>query len=98
MPSFMPMQGVSHTMSVLRSLSNALITTFDTVGDVGSAIQKSVGMATNYIDRAATSADIIGLDSTILATTLELEKIQSELEGNVKRQALFEEVSKRFKK
>lgn len=85
-------------MSVLRSLSNALITTFDTVGDVGSAIQKTVGMATNYIDRAATSADIVGLDSTILATTLELEKVAAELEGNAKRKELFDEVSKRFKK
>jgi hypothetical protein len=94
----MIMQG-SHTMaSVLGSLSNALVTTFDTIGDVGSALQKSVGMATNYIDRQATSADIVGMDSIILSTTLELEKIQSELEGNVKRQALFEEVAKRFKK
>ncbi len=84
--------------SVLGSLSNALVTTFDTIGDVGSALQKSVGMATNYIDRQATSADIVGMDSIILSTTLELEKIQSELEGNVKRQALFEEVAKRFKK
>lgn len=84
--------------SVLRSLSNALVTTFDTIGDVGSAVQKSVHMATAYVDRAATAADMIGNESTILSVTLELEKIQSELDGNEKRQALFDEVSKRFKK
>lgn len=84
--------------SVLGSLSSALVTTFDTIGDVGSAVQKTVGMATNYIDRQATSADIVGMDSIILSTTLELEKIAAELDGNEKRRALFDEVAKRFKK
>ena len=84
--------------SVFGSLSNALVTTFDTIGDVGSAVQKSVGMATNYIDRQATSADIVGMDSIILSTTLELEKIAAELDGNDKRRALFDAVALRFKK
>lgn len=84
--------------SVLGSLANALTTTFDTIGDVGSAVQKTVGMATNYIDRQATAADIVGLDSVILSTTLELEKIAAELDGNEKRQKLFDEVSALFKK
>lgn len=84
--------------SVLKSISGALITTFDTIGDVGSAVQKSVSMATNYIDRQATAADIVGMDSIILSTTLELELIQSELDGNAKRQALFDAVALRFKK
>jgi len=93
-----PMQG-DHTMaSVLGSLANALTTTFDTIGDVGSAVQKTVGMATNYIDRQATAADIVGMDSIILSTTLELEKIAAEREGNAKRKALFDEVALRFKK
>ena len=85
-------------MSVLRSLSNAIITTFDTVGDVGSALQKSVKMATDYVDRAAIAADMMGNESTIMTVTRELEKIHAELDGNAKRQALFDEVSKRFKK
>lgn len=84
--------------SVLGSLSSALTITFDTIGDVGSAVQKTVGMATNYIDRQATSADIVGMDSIILSTTLELEKIAAELDGNAKRQALFDLVKERFKK
>ena len=93
------MQGIHTTMaSVLKSISSAIITTFDTIGDVGSAVQKSVGMATNYIDRQATSADIVGMDTIILSTTLELEKIAAELDGNVKRKALFDEVALRFKK
>lgn len=89
----------THIMaSVLKSISSAIITTFDTIGDVGSAVQKSVGMATNYIDRQATSADIVGMDTIILSTTLELEKIAAELDGNAKRKALFDEVALRFKK
>jgi uncharacterized protein YoxC len=84
--------------SVLRSISNALVTTFDTIGDVGSAVQKSVQMATNYVDRAATAADMVGNESTILSVTLELEKIAAELDGNEKRKALFDEVALRFKK
>jgi len=89
----------THIMaSVLKSISSAIITTFDTIGDVGSAMQKSVGMATNYIDRQATAADIVGMDTIILSTTLELEKIAAELDGNAKRKALFDEVALRFKK
>lgn len=89
----------THIMaSVLKSISSAIITTFDTIGDVGSAVQKTVGMATNYIDRQATSADIVGMDTIILSTTLELEKIAAELDGNAKRKALFDEVALRFKK
>lgn len=84
--------------SVLKSISSAIITTFDTIGDVGSAMQKTVGMATNYIDRQATSADIVGIDTIILSTTLELEKIAAELDGNAKRKTLFDEVALRFKK
>ena len=84
--------------SILRSLSNAIVTTFDTVGDVGSAVQKSVHMATAYVDRAATAADIIGNESTILSIALELDKIQAELDGNVRLQAIFDEVAKQFKK
>jgi hypothetical protein len=84
--------------SVFGSISKALVTTFDTIGDVGNAVQKSVGMATNYIDRQATSADIVGMDSIILSTTLELEEIQAQLEGNEKRKELFEQVAARFKK
>jgi hypothetical protein len=84
--------------SVFGSLSAALVTTFDTIGDVGSAVQKSVGMATNYIDRQATAADIVGMDSIVLSTTLELEKIQEQLDGNANRQALFDKVALRFKK
>ena len=82
--------------SVFSSLSKALVTTFDTIGDVGNAVQKSVGMATNYIDRQATSADIVGLDTVILSTTLELEKIGAELDGNEKRRDLFKMVAGRF--
>ena len=82
--------------SVLKSISSAIITTFDTIGDVGSAVQKSVGMATNYIDRQATSADIVGMDTIILSTTLELEKIAAELDGNEKRRDLFKMVANRF--
>jgi len=84
--------------TVFKSISNAIITTFDTIGDVGSAVQKSVGMATKYIDRQAISADIIGMDTVIFTTTLELEKIAAELDGNAKRKALFDEVALRFKK
>ena len=84
--------------SIFGSLSNALVTTFNTVGDVGNALQKSVGMATNYIDRQATAADIVGLDTVILSTTLELEKITAELDGNEKRQALFDLVATKFDK
>jgi hypothetical protein len=84
--------------SIIGSFSNAVVTTFDTIGDVGSALQKSVGMMTNYIDRQATAADIVGMDTIILSTTLELEKIAAELDGNAKRTALFAEVALKFKR
>lgn len=84
--------------SVLGSISAAIVTTFDTIGDVGSAVQKSVGMATNYIDRQATAADIVGMDNIVLSTAQELLIIQEQLDGNVKLQALFDTVAKRFAK
>jgi len=84
--------------SVLRSLSNAVVTTFDTVGDIGVAVQKTVGMATSYINRAATSADIVGTDSVILSTSVELRKIQVELDADPKLRQLFDVVALRFNK
>lgn len=89
----------THTMaSVLKSISSAIITTFDTIGDVGSAVQKTVGMATNYIDRQATSADIVGIDSIKLTTAQELRVIQSELEADAKLKAIFDLLEDRFTK
>jgi hypothetical protein len=85
-------------MSVFKSVSSMLITTFDTIGDVGNAVQKSVGMATNYIDRQATSADITGLQSIALATAKDLRSIKTELDADAELQALFDSVLSEFKK
>lgn len=84
--------------SVFGSISKALVTTFDTIGDVGNALQKSVGMATNYIDRQATSADIVGMDSIIISTSQELKAIKAELDADEELKAIFDEVALRFKK
>ena len=84
--------------SVFGSISAAIVTTFDTIGDVGSAVQKSVGMATNYIDRQATAADIVGMDNVVLSTAQDLLVIQEQLDGNAKLQALFDKVALRFQK
>lgn len=84
--------------SILKSISSAIITTFDTVGDIGSAVQKSVGMATNYIDRQATSADIIGIDSIKLSTSQELKAIKQELDADAELKAIFDLLEDRFTK
>lgn len=89
----------THTMaSVLKSISSAIITTFDTIGDVGSAVQKSVGMATNYIDRQATSADIVGIDSIKISTSRELKAIKQELDADAELKAIFDLLEDRFTK
>lgn len=89
----------THTMaSVLKSISSAIITTFDTIGDVGSAVQKTVGMATNYIDRQATSADIVGIDSIKISTSRELKAIKQELDADAELKAIFDLLEDRFTK
>lgn len=84
--------------SVLGSLANALTTTFDTIGDIGSAVQKTVGMATNYIDRQATATDIVGIDSIKFSTSRELKAIKQELDADAELKAIFDLLEDRFKK
>lgn len=84
--------------SVLKSITSAIITTFDTIGDMGSAVQKTVGMATNYIDRQATSADIVGIDSIKITTSRELKAIKQELDADAELKAIFDLLEDRFTK
>ncbi len=83
-------------MSIIASFRKTITTTLDTATDVISAAQESVSMVTTYIHHRAVAQQIIDKDTVVLSTTLALEEIQSELEGNEKRQALFAETAKLF--
>lgn len=83
-------------MSMLSSFSNAFQRTFNTVGAVAGAVEKSVTIGTTYIDQQAIRIKAVSKEQAILDTTLGLEAIQAELEGNAKRQALFDECAKLF--
>lgn len=83
-------------MSVLKSLFTTITTTLDTATDVMSAAQETVSMATTYVHHRAVSQQIVDKDTVVLATTLALEEIQAELEGNEKRQELFDKTAALF--
>ena len=83
-------------MSILRSMSRAIITTFDTVGDMGKAAQETVSMGTKAIHRKAIEMDLVGKEQSALNVAQSLRTIQSELENDEKLKTLFDEVSKHF--
>lgn len=83
-------------MSIVSSLVKTITTTLDTATDVISAAQESVSMATTYVHHRAVAQQIVDKDTVVLSTTISLEAIQDELEGNDKRQALFAETAKLF--
>jgi hypothetical protein len=83
-------------MSILSSFSKTITTTLDTATDLIGAAQESVSMATTYVHNRAVSQQIIDKDTVVLATTLALEELQSQLEGNEKRQELFNATAKLF--
>lgn len=83
-------------MSVIKSLRTTITTTLDTATDVMSAAQESVSMVTTYVHHRAVAQQVVDKDTVILSTTLALEEIQNELEGNEKRQALFDKTAELF--
>lgn len=83
-------------MSIISSFSKTITTTLDTATDLVSAAQESISMGTTYIHNRAVSQQIVDKDTVVLATTLALEEIQAELEGNEKRQALFDKTAELF--
>lgn len=83
-------------MSIISSLTKTITTTLDTATDVVAAAQETVSMATTYVHHRAVAQQIIDKDTVVLSTTKSLEHIQQELEGNEKRQALFEATAKLF--
>jgi len=82
--------------SIFTSLINTITTTLDTVTDVMGAGQETVSMGTEFIHNRAKAQQITDRDSVAMATTLELENIQAQLDGNEKRKALFETTRKMF--
>ena len=83
-------------MSMFGAIFNAVTRTANTVGAAAGAVEKSVLIGTTYIDHQSIRIRESGKNNTILALTLDLELVQAELEGNVKRQALFDECAKLF--
>lgn len=83
-------------MSMLSSFSNAFQRTFNTVGAVAGALEKTVTIGTTYIDHQSIRIETVSKEQAILDTTLALEAIQNELDGNAKRQALFDQVALKF--
>lgn len=83
-------------MSIISSFVKTITTTLDTATDVVSAAQETVSMATTYVHHRAVSQQIVDKDTVVLNTTLALEEIQAELEGNEKRQELFDKTAAMF--
>lgn len=82
--------------SIITSMKNTITTSLDTATDLISAAQETVGMATTYVHNRAVSQQIVDRDTVVLSTTLQLELIKEELEGNEERQALFDATAKLF--
>ncbi len=83
-------------LSFIKAINKALTDTVDTVSDVITAAQETVSMGTTYIHHRAVAQQLVDKDAVGVSTTLALEEIQAELEGNEKRQALYDEVMKHF--
>ena len=83
-------------MSIVSSFVKTITTTLDTATDVISAAQESVSIATTYVHHRAVAQQIVDKDTVVLNTTLALENIQAELEGNEKRQDLFDKTAALF--
>ena len=82
--------------SIFSAINGAVVSSLSVVTKVANAVEESISIGTDYIDNAATHNRLVGKESWILATTLELEKIESELDGNAKRRALFDKVSESY--
>jgi len=83
-------------MSVLRSLSNALITTFDTVGAVANTAQETVGMATEYVHNRAHSQKLTDKQAVIVSTAKTLQVHKKELDADEELKALYDELEKEW--
>ncbi len=83
-------------MSMFRSIFGAVTRTANTVGALAGAAEKSVSIGTTWIDQQSIVINASGKENAILALTLNLELVQKELEGNAKRQVLFDACSVLF--
>lgn len=84
--------------SIFSALNSAVVSSLNVVTRVATAVENTVEIGTDYIDHASIHYRSTGKESWTLATTLEMEKIQAELDGNVKRQTLFDQVAKLYDK
>lgn len=80
--------------SVISSASRAIVTCFNTVGDVAGAAQKSVNMATTYVDNRAKKQTKVDRESVILDTAADLLVLKKTLDADSQLKAIFDELDK----
>lgn len=82
--------------SIISSLSNALVQTFDTVGDVAGAAQKTVGMATTYVDNRAKKQTKVDRESVMLSTAKDLLVLKKDLDADEELKTIFDALDKEW--
>ena len=79
-------------MSVLTSLSNAVIKTFDAVAEVGEAAESGIGMCTKYVHNRARKQKLTDLESVKISTAKEMVKHKRELDADKELKAMYDEL------
>ena len=87
-----PLNHRSLTManSIFSALSDTIIGTLETVTDVASATQKTVSMATTYVDNRAKRQTKTDREYTILETAKEMKLYKNELDADAELKSIFD--------
>lgn len=84
------------SISVFRSVSNSLISVFNTITDVADTAGESVQIATTYVHNRAIEQKLTDNSHVRLSTAKSLRAIQVELEGDEALTKIFEDLEQEF--
>ncbi len=87
-------------MGIFNSASNAICSVFDTITDIGQATEKTVSMATTYVDNRATAQRLTDKQQVMITTHATMLNLQEDLNALNKDEAstkLWTELQSQFK-
>lgn len=83
-------------MGMFTSVANTIVKVFDTVTDVASTAQETVGMATTYVHNRAVSQKLTDKQEVMVTTAETLAVLQAKLDADEKLAKIYASLEKDF--
>lgn len=83
-------------MGMFSSAANAVTAVFDTIATTAHTAEKSINVATQWVDRRATSLDMTDKQYVATSTAQTLAKLQAELQADEEVAKIYEQIKDSF--